>query len=226
MSSSPDRRGDDRVLRGSDASAVASADFDVDLRSALPVPSAVVTRAREAARTAGYADGWAQGQQAAKLAAQARADQVAAAERAAAQGRAEVAQRALSALGKAAADLDARRAPALAEISRTVLAAAVEVAEAIVGYELANAENSGLAAVRRAIAMVPEAGPVTVRLHPADRDGLIGPDGSTYTFEGRDITVKADPTLHSGDAVAEYGVTTIDATLTAAVSRVREVLSR
>lgn len=214
------------VLRGTDASDATAADFGVDLRAALPVPSALVTQARAAARTAGYAEGWAQGQRAAQVAARAAADQRAAAERAAAAEHAAAVRRAVAAIAEAAADLDARWAPALAEIEEALLSAAVEVAEAIVGYELSRADDRPVAAVRRALSMAPGCGPVTVRLNPDDHRTLVGAGGTTYAVDGRAITVRPDAALAPGDAVAEHGVTTVDATIAAAVARVREVLGR
>jgi flagellar assembly protein FliH len=80
--------------------------------------------------------------------------------------------------------------------------------------------------VRRALSLVPDGTSVTVRLHPDDHRALVGPGGSTYAVEGRPITVRADADLAPGDAVAEYGMTTVDATIAAAVARVREVLER
>ena len=74
MSSSPDDRAP--VLRGSVAESAAAARFAVDLRRDVPVDSAPVERAKQEARTAGYAEGWAQGQRAAA------AEAVVAAERA------------------------------------------------------------------------------------------------------------------------------------------------
>lgn len=250
MSSSPEP-----ILRGEIARAMAAADFDVDLRSAVPVPSAMVAVAQEAARATGYAEGWAQGQRAARVSAQAVADQQAAAWHAADQAREAAAGRALAAVAKAAADLDTRETPALEAIADAVLSAAVDIAEALLGYEVANAESApdgstALAAIRRAMSLVPDGGPVTVRLYPDDYATVVGrgdtgltagrPAGTpgtgvprrpatgdaTYAFEGRAITVRADATLSPGDAVAEYGVTTVDATLAAAVARVREALAR
>jgi flagellar assembly protein FliH len=214
------------VLRGAQATEVIAADFAVDLRTSTPPPSAGVLAAREAARATGYAEGWAQGQRAARVAAQAMADQAAANEQAAAQARAAGARRALAALAKAAADLDARRAPALAAVEDAILSAAVEVAEAIVGYEISRAEDRPVAAIRRGLAGVPEGGPVTVRVHPDDHRALVEAGGSAYEADGRAITVRPDAALAPGDAVAECGVVSVDATIATAVARVREVLGR
>lgn len=260
MSLSPDP-----VLRGAGARGAVAADFAVDLSSALPtpVPSAMAIQAREAARTAGYADGWVQGQRAGRAVAQAAADQLAAEQQALAQAQAAAMRRALEAVARSATDLDARSVPALESITATILSTAVDLAEALLGYEVSHTDNaapggnSALAAVRRAMSLVPEGGPVTVRLHPDDYGCLarqgdtlhtdtghtgtghpstghtgyghtgVGRTGEfTYAFEGRAITVRADPDLALGDAIAEYGVTTVDARLSTAMARVREVLSR
>ncbi|HWG98670.1 MAG TPA: FliH/SctL family protein [Pilimelia sp.] len=238
-SSSPERRGGlagdvvpgadparDVVLRGDLARGAAAVRFDVNLRTSAPVPSELVEQARAQARTTGYAEGWAQGQRAARIAAQAVADQAAAEQRAAvAAGEAALA-RAVAAVDRAAADLAQRQLAAVAQAHEALLAAAVTVAEALLGAELSTGEDRGLAAVRRALAAAPERGEVTVRLHPADHHALTGPDAGAYEVDGRPVTLRPDPALAPGDAVAECGVVTVDATLAAAVARVREVLAR
>jgi flagellar assembly protein FliH len=228
MSSSPDRvrELDAVVLRGDGARQVAAASFDVDLRTAVPAPGGLSDAARAAAHATGYADGWAKGQRAARLAARAAADRAAAAERAAEQARTAALERAVAAVGRAAAALAAREAQALAEVQDVVLAAAVDVAEAILGHELSHAPDGPLAAVRRALSATPDGGPVTVRLHPDDHAALVGADGSAYAVEGRTVSLVPDPALDPGDAVATSGASTVDATLAAAVARVREVLAR
>ncbi|HYN93840.1 MAG TPA: FliH/SctL family protein [Pilimelia sp.] len=222
MSSSPESP----VLRGTGASGIAAARFDVDLRTAVPAPPAVVQQARDAARTAGYAEGWAQGQRAARVAAEAAADQRAAENAAVDATRAALLQRAGAAVAGAVAELDARRLASAVEVTDAILAAAVDVAEAVLSYELATAPDAPLAAVRRAMAPVPDTGEVTIRLHPADHQALVGEGGSTYVVDhGRPVTLRVDAALSPGDAVAEYGVTTVDATIAGALARIREVLS-
>lgn len=220
MSSSPDP-----VIRAEDAGHVSAARFDIDLRHEVPVPAEAVERAKTAARTAGYAEGWAQGQQAAVVAAHAARDQAEAAYRAFEAQRQAALQSALAAIGQAVARLDARIVPTLDDLQETVLAGALELAEAVIGRELALARDGGLDAIHRALAMAPPSGDVRVRLHPNDYQNLLtGATGGEFTYEGRVIRMQADPGLQPGDAVAECGPTTIDATIAAAMARVREVL--
>lgn len=220
MSSSPDR-----VLRGEQADAVTAAQFDVDLRTGAPIPHELVEAARTAAQTGGYAAGWAQGQRAARVAARAAADQAAAADRAHAAARSAALNRALAALGAAAAELERRTTRSAADLEETILAAAVELAEAVLGRELTTMDGRALDAARRALALAPTGAPVTVRLHPDDH-AILTADGEPSELDGRPLTLRPDATLNPGDAVAEYGATTIDAGLPAALTRVRQVLGQ
>jgi flagellar assembly protein FliH len=220
MSSSPDP-----VIRAADAGHVSAARFDIDLRHEAPVPHEAVERARTAGRTAGYAEGWAQGQQAAAVAAHAARDQAEAAHHAFEARRQAALDSVLAAVGQAVARLDARIVPTLNDLQETVLASALELAEAVIGRELELAQNGGLDAIHRALAMAPPTGDVRVRLHPNDYRNLLTTDtGGEFTYEGRVIRMQPDPGLQPGDAVAECGPTTIDATIDAAMARVREVL--
>ena len=82
----------------------------------------------------------------------------------------------------------------------------------------------GLDALRRALAMAPDTGTLTVRLHPDDLASLGAPDGE-YTLHGRTVLLRPDPGLSPGDAIAEQGSTTIDARLAEAIARVRAELA-
>jgi len=85
--------------------------------------------------------------------------------------------------------------------------------------------------LRRAMSLAPSGVAITVRLHPEDHDTLVGTDtdaahpGGEFILGGRPIRVIADASLSPGDAMADYAATTIDASLTTAMARVREVLS-
>jgi flagellar assembly protein FliH len=221
MSSSPDRP----VLRGTVAEDATAATFGIDLRRDTPVDSAVVERAKDAARTAGYAEGWAQGQRAAAVAALAAREQTWIAEQAHDSRRAAALAQAVNALGRAVTGLESQLMPTLTELQELILAHAFELAEAIVGRQLADATDRGADALRRAMAAVPEGGQVYVRLHPDDYADLIGsaPEAD-YNYQGHPIHLRPDPGLRPGDAVAETGSTTVDATIVAAVQRAREVL--
>jgi flagellar assembly protein FliH len=60
-------------------------------------------------------------------------------------------------------------------------------------------------------------------LNPADVAALDGLD--LPALVGRPVKLLADPSLGLGDALAESGASRIDARLTSALARVREVLA-
>jgi flagellar assembly protein FliH len=217
MSSSPDP-----ILRGTRARAVSTARWEVDLRKPdeVPVPAEVVERVTANARAAGYAEGWAQGQREARAAAAVEQERVRAAQHEYEQERAALVSHALGAVAAAANGLEARTVPVVAELAEQVLHAAVDLAEALLGRELSDSPERGLDALRRVMALAPETGTVTVRLHPDDLAAL----GAVPAFPGREIQLVADPGLAPGDAIAEQGTTSVDARLSEAVRRVREAL--
>ena len=213
------------VLRGSVAESAAAAQFAVDLRRQAPVDSAPVERAKEAARTAGYAEGWAQGRRAAAMEAEAAADRARALEQAHEQRRAAALAQAVNALGRAVTALETQLMPSMQELQETVLAHAFELAEAIVGRTLDDPAHRGADALRRVMTAVPEPGEIFVSLHPDDYRNLVGSDADTdYNYGGRPVHLRPDPNLRPGDAVAETGSTTVDASIAAAVQRAREAL--
>jgi flagellar assembly protein FliH len=222
MSSSPE---DGPVLRGSIAEAATAARFGVDLRRGVPEDSAPVERAKQQARTTGYAEGWAQGQRAAALAAEAAAERARAVEQAHDQRRAAALAQAVNALGRAVTNLETQLMPTLHELQEAVLAHAFELAEAIVGRAMDDPEGRAAAALRRAMNAAPDQGDVVVSLHPDDFRNLVGTaTDADYNYEGRPVHLRPEPGLRPGDAVAETGTTTVDASIAAAVARAREAL--
>lgn len=97
-----------------------------------------------------------------------------------------------------------------------------DVAEALVGHELAAGVDPGREALVRALALSPSMEPAIAHLHPDDvsRLGELGEIG-----DGREITVVADPTVAPGDAVVEIGQSRIESRLEEALDRVRSVLA-
>jgi flagellar assembly protein FliH len=222
MSSSPD---DGPVLRGSVAEAATAARFGVDLRHGVPQDSEPVERAKQAARTTGYAEGWAQGQRAAALEAEAAAERARAVELAHDQRRAAALASAINALGRAVTNLETQMMPTLHELQEAVLAHAFELAEAIVGRAMDDPEGRAAAALRRAMNAAPEQGDILVSLHPDDFRNLVGTaTDADYNYEGRPVHLRPEPALHPGDAVAETGTTTVDASIATAVARARAAL--
>ncbi|WP_347109912.1 FliH/SctL family protein [Paenarthrobacter sp. S56] len=133
-------------------------------------------------------------------------------------GRSAIA-RAVTVLGAAADAAQRRQETALAEVEATLAAGAVELAQAILGYELGDGERTARAALERALGQ-PGANVTVVRLHPGDlaaleAAGVVLPAG---------VELKADAALNPGEAVGEYPHGWIDARLGSAVERARQAL--
>ncbi|MET8149240.1 FliH/SctL family protein [Actinoplanes sp. NPDC049668] len=221
MSLSPD----EPILRGSVAEAALAARFAVDLRRGVPPDTPPVERAKQEARTTGYAEGWARGQRAAAVEAEATAERAKAREQAHDQRRATALAQAVNALGRAVTGLEDQMQPTLHDLEDAVLAHAFELAEAIVGRAMDDPEGRAVAALRRVMNTAPQQGRIVVSLHPDDFANLTGTaTDADYNYEGRPVRLRPDPTLSPGDAVAETGTTTVDATIATAVERAREAL--
>ncbi|GII26167.1 FliH/SctL family protein [Planosporangium mesophilum] len=210
------------VVRGERA--VTAARFDVDLREQPTLPNEVADRLRAEAQASGYATGWAQGRREAEVAARVGRERTAAQVREQAEMQALRVEQAIAAVTRAAAGLERQMVPAAAEFEDLIVGAAFTLAEAILGRELAMATDPGRDAVARALALAPAGRPITVRLHPSDHATVTGGQFGSVQMDGRTVTLVADPTLQSGDAVAECDATTIDARIAPALARVREVL--
>ena len=171
--------------------------------------------------TQGHAAGYSAGLRAAGLEQQRLREQLAAEQRAMLDdGRAAVRQ-AVLALEAAAADFRQRRGAVLAEADDVLAAGAIELAEAILGYELADGRNTARGALARALGAtsgVDDA--TTVRLHPADVAALAAVD----VEEAAGVHIVADPALSPGDAIAEYEDGWLDARLATAVERAKQAL--
>jgi flagellar assembly protein FliH len=201
----------------------ATADVPATLFEVSPtagIPDAVLAPARLAAESAGYVAGWNNAQAEARRAADAeRAARSHAEEAATARARAEV-DRALLALDQAARTVEVRDLPSADEVERLILAAAFEIAEAVIGADLADNPHRGRVALARVLAGVSGTDPVVVRLSPADHAVV---STSELALDGS-VTVLADPTLSPGDAYATTGATTIDARIAEGLARVRRHL--
>jgi flagellar assembly protein FliH len=125
----------------------------------------------------------------------------------------------LAALLEAAVrSVEASVVPVLADAQHSLAHAVIELAEVVVGCELADGETSARAAVTRALDGVDPALVLTVRLHPdtlADLDDAAIVPGITYT---------ADASLEPGDAVTDFAEGYLDARISSALARAREAL--
>ena len=103
----------------------------------------------------------------------------------------------------------AREATARADIEDQVVAAAMQIAEVLVGHELAQPDERGRDAIARALALAPVHGDVTARLHPADiaRAGRSG----RRSRPGRVLAIVPDPSLTPGDCIVDVAACRIDA---------------
>jgi flagellar assembly protein FliH len=178
---------------------------------------------RLAARSLGYAEGLSSGQRAAAAQSQALLD-AAERQRAAMEQAAQADVRsALSALTQATGQLGSACVPTLEDVADVVLEAAVALARAILGAELAVVDTAAVTAVRRALTPLPTDAVVTVRLNPQDlrfvQDRAGQDDGTTFRFEGHQVSLVPDATLVRGDAVAEQGGSVVDARVEAALAR-------
>jgi len=98
---------------------------------------------------------------------------------------------------------------------------ALQIAEAVLQRELACLDNPAADAVRRALTSVPPTLAATVRLNPAELARL-----DPAAVEGHPITLVGDPSVAGGDARVETETRVVDASVSAAMARVREVLGR
>ncbi|MET4061651.1 flagellar assembly protein FliH [Arthrobacter sp. UYP6] len=174
--------------------------------------------AQEQAR--GHASGYAAGLRAAAAETELlRARLVADHEAALAAGRDEI-RRAVDALNRAVRSLEQSVLPAAATIQEDLEAAAIELAEALLGQELDDSETSARAALARALVNVPRTEVRAVRLHPSDLAAL-----DLETISAADVRLKADPSLNPGDAITDFTHGYLDATLASAVARARSALA-
>jgi flagellar assembly protein FliH len=180
--------------------------------------------AQSAARAAGWAAGYAAGAR--------RAAEVAAAEAArAAQERAAAEERrraehaaALAALDRATRAARDREAAVLVEAERGLHAAALELAAAVLGVELADGARSARAALARVLEHPQTPDAVTVHLHPRDLQALAAEQARTGTALPEGVRLEPDPALQPGDALARHPHGYLDARLATALERARAAL--
>lgn len=216
MSSSPDTVRRTRLVRRGLAPHVpVLPDLDAPAGATSPLadPEALaeqLARGYEEGRANGYADGFEVG----------RADGLAEAE-AQRRGSAEAAAAACAALAAATAAVSSQRDATVAALEDALASAAFRLAEAVVGRELELATSPGRDAIARALRLAEGSEPAVVRMHPDDvetLDDLVGLAG------GRDVSIVADPSIERAGCLVQLGDGLVDARISAALERVREVL--
>jgi len=126
---------------------------------------------------------------------------------------------AVEALTAAARAFRERTIPVLGDAHGMIAAAAVDIAEAVIGRELSHGPDSARSALDRALAGVDHDLVRVVRLNPADL-GVLG----AQTIANTGVEFVADPALARGDAVTEFADGHLDARIGTALARVRSEL--
>ncbi len=180
------------------------------------IATAALEEATERARIRGHAAGYAEGLRAAEADAAAVAAHARVEREALREDAVTALTAAVDALGTATRHFAASSAPVLAAADDALLSAAIELAESILGIELADGEISARAAITRALSRIDEESITAVRLSPVDL-AVIGAHGITVP----EVRLVADPTLSPGDAVLELEDGRLDARIGSALARAR-----
>lgn len=186
----------------------------------------------ERSRAAGYAAGWAAGARAAAQDAERRQARLAEEQRRQAAEHDAAVRQAIGLLETVAQAVREREAPELEACRAALHAAALDLAEAILGVELSDGPHAARAALTRALALPVEEGPFAVRMHPEDvrqlsallEDGGSAGAGSAPLRLPAGVELRPDPTVARGDAISERADGYLDARIGAALERARAAL--
>ena len=184
------------------------------------VLGSLAERTRTAAQAQGYSVGWSEGHQAGMRRAAADAEALAEETTRREEARSLEHAAAIAALTAAAAALAATAGEVAARVGAQATELAFELTRALVGHELAIAEDPGAGVVARAIAVLPQDPTTVVRLHPS----AAGPDVVTQ-LGAYGVAVRHDTSLDAHDAVVETATTAIDLRISEALDRLREALA-
>lgn len=177
----------------------------------LVIDPALVQGAAEEGYRSGYDEGFAAGLEDASTAIESRE-----------RSRGEQLTRVLTRLTDEVDALAVRHHAVIRDVEQQIVAIAFEIATTVLGRELRTIDERGADAIRRALQLGPTGSPVIARLHPDDAASI----GDVEAIAaGRALTIVVDPSLAPGDAVVDIGPTHIDARITPALERVREVLA-
>ncbi len=129
----------------------------------------------------------------------------------------------LDQLANTASFIESDHADIIAAMQHQVIALAIDIAETLIGHELATGSDVGRAALDRALQLAPKSGPVTAQLH-ADDYATLENSGEINGYADRGITITVGTELSPGDCIVDVEATRIDARIAPALQRVREVL--
>jgi flagellar assembly protein FliH len=183
--------------------------------------SALAESTRNAARSQGYAVGWASGQRAAREQARLEAEAAEQARLEAEEEREQEHRAAVAALEAAAAQLHEAVSTMSARVEEQATDLAWELTRELVGHELRSV--TGPDVVRRALQLVPTDPIARLHLHPDQVAELTEADLAELSDHG--TAVVGDHHLAWGDALAEVDEHVVDLRVHTALDRVREVLS-
>ena len=195
---------------------------------AAPAPARIVfpslrangPAAEQAGYTEGHAAGYAAGVRAAAKEQRRWRDRMAAEQAASLAAGQQDLDRAVRALAVARTDFAHRNVQALQDAEEVLARTALELAEAVLGYELAEGTRTARAALARALSGNDAATVLAIRLHPVDIEVL--------SREGQELPAGlpliADASLGRGDAKVEYQHGWFDASLRGALGRARAAL--
>ena len=184
------------------------------------IPTAGLEEETDRARVRGYAAGYADGLRAAEAEAEAAGARARVEREAMHAGAATALNGAVDALRTASRQFEAAAAPVLEDADEALLAAAIELASAIIERELDDTTSSARTAVARALASADHESITAVRVSPVDL-AVFGAYGVTVP----ELRFISDPTLSPGDAVVEIADGRIDARIGSALERARAELS-
>jgi len=182
------------------------------------------TEAGDPARTAGFAAGWAAGARAAADAATTERARLQAEHEAREGLRDAAVSQALGALGHAMDQWNHRALPVVDEARRTLYAAALDLAAAVLQREIEPGSRSARTLLDRALALPVEATPTVLRLNPDDllHVNLLIEAGQAEVPAG--LRLVPDARLGHGDAITEHEDGALDSRISTALARAREVL--
>ena len=136
----------------------------------------------------------------------------------------ELMDRASSALANALDQIEHADLGLLHDFDRQVLAAAVTLAEQIVGRELRSFDDVVVASVERALTMAPDRGDLVVRVNSSDLAAVLE-STTAMGHRGGNVQIVADDSIGHGGCVAQCGSLQIDAQLPGVFARLREAFN-
>ncbi|MBW4031116.1 MAG: hypothetical protein HIU88_00455 [Acidobacteria bacterium] len=184
------------------------------------IPTAGLEEETDRARARGYAAGYAEGLRAAEAEAEEAVVRARVEREAMHAGAATALTAALDALRTASCQFEAAAAPVLEDADEALVAAAIELASAIIDCELDDATSSARTAIARALSTTDPDAITAVRVSPVDL-AVFGAYGVTVP----ELRFVSDPTLSPGDAVVEIADGRIDARISTALERARAELA-